>query len=242
MLDYGIIGNCRTCALISKKASVEWMCYPDFDSPSIFAKLLDEKKGGSLQIRPVGKYKISQRYLPHTAILETVFESEKDSFKVLDFFPRYRKLVSKRKDKLMRQNRMIRIIKPITGKPRIRVIYDPKPNYALKECDLVEENGNLLCAGTEVSLISNLPYQAIIRQDIVELDKTKYLVVGKKDHTEDFNVKRCLILLNSTKKYWEKWVGSLILPEMNRDLIICSAITLKLLTFSPTGAIVAAPT
>ena len=242
MLDYGIIGNCRTCALVSRKGSVEWMCYPDFDSPSLFAKILDEKEGGSLEIKPVGKYKIIQRYIQHTVILETIFDSGMDSFVILDFFPRYRKLVSKRKDKLMRQNRLVRIIKPLKGKPKLKIIYNPKPNYALKECDLIEEKGNLLCAGTEVSLISNISHSAIIKREIFELDKTKYLVIGKKDHTEDFNVKRCLILLNSTKKYWERWVGSLILPEMNRELIIRSAITLKLLTFSPTGAIVAAPT
>ena len=61
MLDYGIIGNCITCALVRKNASVDWMCFPDFGSPSVFAKILDEEKGGSLEITPEGKYKITQR-------------------------------------------------------------------------------------------------------------------------------------------------------------------------------------
>ena len=68
-LNYGIIGNCKTAALISDKGSIDWTCFPRFDSPSVFAKLLDEKIGGSLEITPVGNYKSSQRYVPDTNIL-----------------------------------------------------------------------------------------------------------------------------------------------------------------------------
>ena len=63
MLDYGIVGNCNTCALISKKASVEWMCFPRFNSPSVFAKILDTRIGGSFEIVPKGSYKASQKYM-----------------------------------------------------------------------------------------------------------------------------------------------------------------------------------
>ena len=85
MLDYGIVGNCKTCALIKKNGSVEWMCYPTFSSPSIFAKILDKKIGGSLEIKTKGRYKITQKYVENTAVLETTFASDKAEFKVIDF-------------------------------------------------------------------------------------------------------------------------------------------------------------
>ena len=242
MLPYGIIGNCKTCALIRKDSSIDWMCYPDFSSPSVFAKLLDENKGGTLKINPIGKYKITQKYIPNTAILETTFENKNNLFQTIDFFPRYRKLTKNKYKKLVRQNRLIRIIKLIKGNPKIKVIYEPKPDYALKTHKLVEIDNNLLSSGTDFSLVSNIPYQKIIQQETIELNQTKYIIVGQKDLAEDFNVKRCMVLFHSTKKYWENWCSSLILPKKNKEIIIRSAITLKLLTYSPTGAIIAAPT
>ncbi len=243
MLDYGIIGNCKTCALVKKDTSIDWMCFPTFSSPSVFAKILDQKNGGYFQIKPVGRYKVHQAYIPYTAILETTFDSPKHSFKVIDFFPRYRKLFSFQKnEKLMRQNRLIRIIKKIKGRPRFKVIYEPRPNYALDSCLLYESERNLVCKNTEISLISNLPFSDIIEQKPVELVQTRYLIFGQKDRSEDFNLQRCMVLFNSTKRYWENWVDILILPENNREMIIRSAITLKLMTYSSTGAIIAAPT
>lgn len=242
MLPYGIIGNCKTCALIKKDASVEWMCYPTFSSPSIFAKILDKGNGGSLEIKPIGKYQIKQRYLDNTAILETTFISSRNSFQVIDFLPRYRKLTKNKYQKLVKQNRLIRIIKPLKGTPKIKIIYNPKPNYAKRDCTLREVKDNFICKNTDISLISNIEFNHINKQETIELNQTKYLIVGKKDQAEDFSVRRCLTLLNATKRYWKRWVNSLILPKKHQDLIIRSAITLKLLTFSQTGAIIAAAT
>ncbi|MBI2146143.1 glycoside hydrolase family 15 protein [Candidatus Woesearchaeota archaeon] len=245
MLDYGIVGNCKTCALISKTGAVEWMCFPTFSSPSIFAKLLDEPRGGSLEIVPEGNYHITQRYLPHTAILETLFESEQSSFKVVDFFPRYRKLLSNKQKQLVKQNRLIRLIQKIKGSPLLKIAYNPQPNYALNPCGFSEDDGNLLCqapAQEAISLISNIPYPAIRSSEMIELKQIKFLIIGSKEPAADFNVRKCTLLLGATKRYWEDFVETLTLPEKNRDAIIRSAITLKLLTYSETGAMVAAPT
>lgn len=78
-LNYGVIGNCSTAALISESGNIEWLCFPHFDSPSVFAALLDREKGGSFGIEPEGEYRISQAYVPHTNILSTTFEGEKDA-------------------------------------------------------------------------------------------------------------------------------------------------------------------
>ena len=83
-LDYGIIGNCRSAALISKTGNLEWCCLPEFDSSSVFAKLLDEEIGGSFDIIVDETYTIKQRYKKHTAILITHFSDGENSFEIRD--------------------------------------------------------------------------------------------------------------------------------------------------------------
>jgi len=242
MLDYGIIGNCVTCALVKKNASIEWMCFPTFSSPSIFAKILDTKKGGSLEVKPVGEYKITQRYLRNTAILETLFESKKDLFKVIDFFPRYNKLLKGKYENLLKENNLIRIIMPVRGKPRIRLRYDPKPDYAREDCKYSENDNTLVCKASthKINMMSNIPLDIIPNSDIISLDHSRFIAVG--DNVENLTLKRCNEMLRATKTYWEKWCRTLVLPKENSKIIIRSAITLKLLTYSRTGAIIAAPT
>ena len=83
-LNYGVIGNCRTAALISQNGNIEWLCFPDFDSPSIFASMLDREKGGAFGFEVSGDYRITQNYVPHTNILSTQFSSDEGEFVVLD--------------------------------------------------------------------------------------------------------------------------------------------------------------
>ena len=88
-LNYGVIGNCCTAALISEKGSIEWLCFPNFDSPSIFAALLDREKGGTFGFEVSEDYHTIQSYVPHTNILSTTFVSEQDEFALVDFMPCY---------------------------------------------------------------------------------------------------------------------------------------------------------
>ena len=88
--NYGVVGNCRSAALISERGSIDWFCFPDFDSPSIFAKVLDEDKGGSFAFVVDEHYSVSQKYIEHTNILSTTFNSIEGGFEVIDFMPLYR--------------------------------------------------------------------------------------------------------------------------------------------------------
>jgi alpha,alpha-trehalase len=242
MLNYGIIGNCKTCALISKEGAIEWMCYPKFDSSSIFAKILDDKNGGSFEIIPDRKSTYSQKYIENTNILETTVKNDKYSFKIIDFFPRYKKILPKNKTKMFKINKLIRIIEPIKGKPLVKIIFNPKLEYA-KVNTIIEETEEFIKIRSEnekIFLSSNIEYNKIISQETIELNQRKYFVLGKEK--QDYNVKICLNLFSSTKKYWDKWVDTLILPQKNKEQIIRSALTLKLLTYSETGSIIAAST
>ncbi len=88
--DYGIIGNCRSSALISKTGSIDWCCLPDFDSPSVFARLLDDERGGYFGISVKGDFSVEQEYVTDTNILRTRFRSVDAAFDLIDFMPFYR--------------------------------------------------------------------------------------------------------------------------------------------------------
>ena len=116
-LNYGVIGNCRSAALVSDKGSIDWCCLPDFDSPSVFARLLDTEIGGYFSFEVGNEYVISQKYIYWTNVLCTEFRSDKGTFEVIDFMPRY-KLT--RKD-YFAPAEIYRYIKHISGAPSFRV-------------------------------------------------------------------------------------------------------------------------
>ena len=90
-LNFGIIGNCKSAALINEDSSIQWCCLPQFDSPSVFGKIIDSENGGHFQITSDDSYKITQVYLENTCIVSTRFESKQNAFEVLDYMPRYLK-------------------------------------------------------------------------------------------------------------------------------------------------------
>src|SRR5690606_36436121 len=118
-----------SAALVSKTGSIVWCCLPEFDSSSIFAKLLDEKIGGSFDILVDESYTVSQSYLAYTGILITTFSNGSDIFEVRDFMPRYRKENGGHHT----PPEIVRFIKLISGRPSFRVKYDPKLEYAIDE-------------------------------------------------------------------------------------------------------------
>jgi len=125
-LDYGIIGNCTSSALISKYGSLDWCCLPEFDSSSIFAKILDEQKGGSFEVLVSSDYKIEQSYVTRTNILRTTFSSKDGVFELLDFMPRYKQ----DSGAYYSPPDIIRYLKVLSGKPSFKVKYDPRLEYA----------------------------------------------------------------------------------------------------------------
>ena len=242
-MDYGIIGNCHTAALISEKASVDWFCYPDFSSPSVFAKMLDQDKGGEFSIKPSTEFTAEQSYIKNTNILETVFTTKKGTFKVTDFMPRYKRLVEE-KNRIIKGNYLVRVIERVKGKPEVSFCFKPSPNYA-RESPEISGNGKFLTVKSESSsfqLVTNADLNAVKDGTPITLSKPVFFVFGDLEQPDIFNISRVKKLLNATKKYWLGWVGSLVLPEANKDLIIRSALVLKILTYSRTGALIAAAT
>jgi GH15 family glucan-1,4-alpha-glucosidase len=88
-LNYGIIGNCRTSALVSENGSIDWCCLPDPDSPAVFGRILDDNKGGHFSVHTQNEYIVSQKYQGDTNIVVTTFTNENNTFEIIDFMPRY---------------------------------------------------------------------------------------------------------------------------------------------------------
>jgi GH15 family glucan-1,4-alpha-glucosidase len=115
LADLGLIGNCQLAAHVRRDGAIVWCCMPRFDSPPIFGALLDEN-GGQFTIGPATPAQGVQRYLPNTNVLETRFETADGAFRVLDFAPRYLQY-----DRSFRPTKLVRVVEPLTGTPRIRV-------------------------------------------------------------------------------------------------------------------------
>ena len=241
--DYAIIGNCTSAALISPECSIDWLCLPFFDSPSVFGKILDEKIGGYFKISAVNIKKIEQSYIVHTPILRTVFTTEDGVFEVRDYMPRF---IDSREEYYCPPE-IHRDILLISGNPKIIIELKPKPNYAASDTDFSFEKDQVKITskkGEYVSfyLYSNLDYDRIISGEPIELKGTSFLLFSYHEKLVDINTDKIYIEYEKTKTYWLGWVYRTKVPAKYKDLLIRSAITLKLLTYQRSGAVIAAPT
>lgn len=239
-LDYGIIGNCRTAALISNKCSIDWLCLPRFDSTSLFAKILDEKKGGSFEIYPIGNYEISQDYITKTNILKTTFKSKNTEFTVLDYFPHYQE-----NGTLKKESEIHRIISVKKGLPKIIININPKFNYGkYKPQNIIVDNKKISIKHEDetIFIYTNTNKNKIIKSEPIILHKDIFIVLAYNTMRESINMKYVKSELKKTKSYWEEWISTANIPNRYHEYVERSALVLRLLTYGDTGAIIAAPT
>ncbi|MCD7938429.1 MAG: DUF5911 domain-containing protein, partial [Tannerellaceae bacterium] len=242
-LSYGVIGNCKTAALISRRGSLDWLCFPNFDSASIFSKILDEKKGGSFSFKVSKDYEIVQQYLPYTNILSTQFISPEGSFEVIDFMPRYRTA----EDTYFIPSEIYRYIRFRSGKPRFRILYDPILNYArespvhqpythfIKTHSVANESNNFY-------LYSSLEFDTILESKEVILEKDEYMLLSYNQKLINIDIERVHLEYERTKVYWLNWSNRSRKFLQYNDAIIRSLLILKLMSYQETGAVLAALT
>lgn len=241
-LDYAVIGNCRSAALVSKTGSIDWCCLPDFDSPSVFAKILDNEKGGHFSIEVDNSYTITQRYLYHTNVLVTKFKSEKGSFDVIDFMPRY-----KTDQDYFTPPEIFRYIRLSSGAPSFKVNYRPKLNYGSDNVTHFKED-NYIRSYSQVSptdcvyLYSDLDLDAIIDGGEITLTKHQFLLLSYNQKLISIDLDRVYLEFQRTKVYWLNLANRSKKFENYTEEIIRSLLVLKMLSFQSTGAVLAALT
>ncbi len=241
-LDYGVIGNCRTAALVSKEGSIDWLCLPDFDSPSVFTRLLDEEKGGSFAFLVSEEYTITQTYLGNTNILSTRFEASEGAFTVLDYMPRYK--IGEQKYYLPPE--VHRYLRVLYGKPKIRILYDPKMNYAGEETiHKVFPNyirtSSTVDAEDKIYLYSSVDFDIILSGEELTLTDHQFFLLSYNQKLITIDVNRILLEYERTKVYWLNWTNRSREYKQYGDMINRSMLVLKLMSYH-SGAMLAAVT
>lgn len=242
-LDYGIIGNCRSAALVSKTGSLDWCCLPEFDSPSVFAKILDKEIGGSFEILVDGAYKIDQRYELHTCILVTTFSKGEHRFEVHDFMPRYPKVEGGNHA----PPEIVRYIRYISGTPKFRVKYEPKLEYAQGVTTTFIKDNFIASLTHEVKFDTVFLYTSFNKEDVVAgreigLTESGFFLLGYNEKIFLPTTKKMYIDLERTKVYWLNWIERTPTYRKFNEEIVRSALTLKLLSYDKSGAVLAAVT
>ena len=242
-LNYGIIGNCKSSALINEDSSIDWCCLPQFDSSAIFCKIIDNHIGGSFKIEADESYIITQQYINNTAIVRTNFKNEKNEFEVLDFMTRY---------KLDDQNfysppEIQRLINPITGLPKIKVLYNPTLEYANGKTKTYEKEDFIVSVFDEASyetlfLYTDIEKKKILENKEFELSKSVYLNLSYNEKIDLPSLSKSEEEFKKTQEYWLNWCKKSPSFKLYNKEITRSSITLKLLTFEKTGAVLAAAT
>ena len=241
-LNYGVIGNCRTAALISERGSIEWLCFPDFDSPSVFAALLDRTKGGSFGFDVPNGYAVRQSYVPHTNILSTRFASDEGEFEVLDYMPCYR---SFEKEHYLPAE-LYRYIRFVKGRPRFRIRYDPAPNYAQGEVRIRRTAGFIESHSSADNkdrqyLYSSIPLQAVAGREEIRLEKDEFLLLSYNEKVIPIDIEREKIEYCRTLVYWLNWTNRTRQYTCYNEVVERSMLVLKLLSYY-NGAMLAALT
>ena len=241
-LNYGVIGICRTAALISERGSIEWLCFPDFDSPSVFAALLDRTKGGSFGFDVPDGYAVRQSYVPHTNILSTRFASDEGEFEVLDYMPCYR---SFEKEHYLPAE-LYRYIRFVKGRPRFRIRYDPAPNYAQGEVRIRRTAGFIESYSSADNkdrqyLYSSIPLQAVAGREEIRLEKDEFLLLSYNEKVIPIDIEREKIEYCRTLVYWLNWTNRTRQYTCYNEVVERSMLVLKLLSYY-NGAMLAALT
>ncbi len=250
--DYALIGDCRGAGLISRDGSLDWLCIPRYDSPSTFAALLDTAAGGRFRIRPTGEFAATRRYLPDTNILETTFTSSSGAVVLRDLMP-----VASEEDKrahMSPQHEVLREVEGLRGEMELAVLYEPRPNYGRSRPVLHQRGAlGLWCEVNRAALVlrSDLPLDvsddgaSASGRGRIRAGERAYLSLAYSD--EGPSVVPLLgpsarAACERTAQWWRAWAGRCTYRGPYRDMVVRSALALKLMAYAPSGAVIAAPT
>ncbi|MHB2021635.1 MAG: glycoside hydrolase family 15 protein, partial [Candidatus Xenobia bacterium] len=248
--DYAIIGDCGSVALISRHGSLDWLCLPRVDSPSMFAAILDAQRGGSFRISPQAVASVARHYLDETNVLETTFTTARGVLRLIDFMPVDHDEV--KQAQLWPRRRVVRLLECVAGEVDVEVLYAPRPHYA-SVMPRLEDRGPLgffCCHRDEVLVLcSEIPLHLL--DDRTGAHGCETLREGdRRALAMNFDQGPALIpvpergwhALERTLAWWREWAAHCRYDGPYRRQVMRSALALKLLTYAPSGAIVAAPT
>jgi GH15 family glucan-1,4-alpha-glucosidase len=244
--EYALVGDGRTCALIARDGSVDWLCLPNADSPSVFARMLDAERGGSFRLEPAGAFDAERRYLDNSNVLETTFATADGRVRVTDAMT----LTDSTRISPMRE--LVRKVEALAGTVPLRWAFEPRFGYGRAKTRIERRAGRWfadagadalvlgLCDagdgtlqdGTVTGELALAPGESAVFS-LAGAAGEPAVIPGREDSERR---------LERTKRFWPEWTGRLRYEGAWPEAVTRSALALKLLTFSPSGAIFAAPT
>jgi GH15 family glucan-1,4-alpha-glucosidase len=236
--DYALIGNCETAALVARDGSIDWMCVPRFDSDACFAALLGTPDNGRWLLSPAGKARVTRRYLPGTLILETRFETDSGTATLTDFMPLG-----------TAQPKIVRVVRGVRGKVRMRAELVIRFDYG-RTVPWVTRHGDALVAVAGPHLLAVRASVQLQGKDMrtvgeftIEAGKTVHFEMECGSSSESVPKRiNWRAALRKTDARWRKWTRRRKYNGPWAAALERSLITVKALTYAPTGGIVAAPT
>lgn len=247
--DYAVIGDARSAALVSCHGSIDWLCLPRFDSPSLFNRLLDARRGGYFTISPSRPTTSRRWYEDQTAVLVTEFQTETGCVQLKDFVPALTE--AEKATRPLPLWSLVRQVEGLEGTMELDVVFSPRPSHGRVVPQLHRRNG----AGYFADLGSQLLHLATDAQLEIRRGEAAGRVTARAGELHTFwfafsvdapavypPLPEAAGLLQQTLKFWRHWTNRCRYQGPYRKEILRSAITLKLLSFAPSGAIVAAPT
>lgn len=259
--DYGLISDMHSCALVSKAGSIDWCCFPRFDSSSIFGRILDWDKGGYFGFA-VNKGRFAgRRYLPNTNILETSFESDMGSAKLTDFMPTHEHPASDHVHDYHRLRQICRVLECTAGTVDFRIDCAPRFDYGyiVPHVEIKDEHTGYAHGGAHaISFYCSSPLERadtdFLSEGTLREGEKVYAVltyeapfpVGLRafsDHqTHGLEPQHFEDRFEQTRDFWESWAAKCQYEGEFQQMVLRSALTLKALTYAPSGAIMAAAT
>jgi len=247
--DYALIGDSRTAALVSKTGSIDWLCLPQFDGPSCFNRLLDHARGGHFTVAPRRPFSVRRSYRDTTAVLVTEFQTDEGIVRVTDCLPVLPE--AKKSTTLFPFRSVLRYIEGLEGAVELEIIFKPRPNHGRLSptfhlrgpAGYCADLGNrLFQLATDIPL--SLQPGTVEGRIIAEAGFHRVLWFA---YSEDAPAVYPLLsgaqsAIEKTVQVWKQWAEACTYNGPYRESVLRSALTLKLLSFAPSGAIVAAPT
>ena len=244
--EYALVGDGRTAALIARDGSVDWLCLPNMDSPSVFARILDAERGGSFRLEPTVPFEAERRYLDNSNVLETTFATAEGRVRVTDAMT----LTDSMRISPMRE--LVRKVEALAGTVPLQWALEPRFDYGRADTRIERRAGRWFAHAGAGALVLGLcdAGEGVLRNGAVigevklrpgesavlslaAADREPAVIPGREDSERR---------LERTKGFWPNWAGRLRYHGAWPEAVTRSALALKLLTFAPSGAIVAAPT
>ncbi|MGE3280037.1 MAG: glycoside hydrolase family 15 protein [Alphaproteobacteria bacterium] len=249
--DYALIGDCRTAALVSRDGSIDWWCLPYFAGPAFFAAILDRANGGRFSISPAIEHRAARKYLDGSNVLQTTFRIEGGELRLTDAMTIPGAL---ERPQLLPQRELLRCIEAVGTEIPVDIVYAPRPDYARADVRLARR-GKLgwACAWRSHLLLlhSDLPLEpagdGTSLRARVRIKPGERLFFSASYVRNDIGVvlplgEAAAARIDATVRWWRDWLGRCRYDGPYADHVKRSALVLKLLTFSLSGAVIAAPT